>query len=359
MAEKIICGIQQIGIGVKNVEEAWPWYIKNFGFDTKIFGDEGVAEKMLPYTGGKPQPRYAILAVNLRGGGGFEVWEPRGRDLNYIAQEPRLGDYGIIAIKVKSHNIEAAYDKMKADGVNVLTLPSCSPCGLKHFFVKDPWGNLFQIEEDYYTFIDEKKCTDKRPKYTGGIGGAIIGVSDMDKSIEFYSKLCDYDTVAMDQSSIFEDYKGVNGGTMKFRRVLLKRSKPLTGPLCEVLGSSHIELIQLLNTETKAVKLYEGRLWGDPGFIHLCFDIRNMAEVEKVALSLGHKFVCDGGRDFDMGDANGHFTYVEDPDGTLIEFVETFKIPIMKKWGIFLHLEKRDDYKPLPRFMTKALRFLK
>jgi len=34
-----------------------------------------------------------------------------------------------------------------------------------------------------------------------------------------------------------------------------------------------------------------------------------------------------------MGEASGHFAYVEDPDGTLIEFVETHKIPIIKKLG--------------------------
>ena len=60
-----------------------------------------------------------------------------------------------------------------------------------------------------------------------------------------------------------------------------------------------------------------------------------------------------------MGEANGHFTYVEDPDGTLIEFVETFKIPVIRKLGISINLKKRDDYKPLPKFITRALRFMK
>ncbi|HYG52326.1 MAG TPA: VOC family protein, partial [Flavobacteriales bacterium] len=60
---------------------------------------------------------------------------------------------------------------------------------------------------------------------------------------------------------------------------------------------------------------------------------------------------------FDMGEAGGHFSYIEDPDGTLIEFVETHKIPIVKKIGWYLNLKKRADDKPLPRFMLKALRF--
>ena len=53
MKDYIISGIQQMGIGVKNVEEAWKWYIDQFGMDCRIFEDEAVAELMLPYTGGE------------------------------------------------------------------------------------------------------------------------------------------------------------------------------------------------------------------------------------------------------------------------------------------------------------------
>jgi hypothetical protein len=56
-----------------------------------------------------------------------------------------------------------------------------------------------------------------------------------------------------------------------------------------------------------------------------------------------------------MGEAAGHFTYIEDPEGALIEFVETHKVPIMKKIGWYLNLQKRNPKKPLPRFMLKAM----
>jgi hypothetical protein len=56
-----------------------------------------------------------------------------------------------------------------------------------------------------------------------------------------------------------------------------------------------------------------------------------------------------------MGEAGGRFAYLEDPDGNLIEFVETHKMPILKKLGWYLHLDKRDPKKPLPDFMLKLL----
>ena len=56
-----------------------------------------------------------------------------------------------------------------------------------------------------------------------------------------------------------------------------------------------------------------------------------------------------------MGGAVGIWSYLEDPDGTLIEFVETHKIPIFKKIGWYKNLQKRDPEKPLPGWMLKTL----
>ncbi len=349
--ESVICGIQQVGIGVADVAEAFRWYIKAFGCDVKILDDDGVAERMLPYTGGKPQPRHAILAINLRGGGGFEIWQPKGRELKYLAEKPRLGDIGIFACKVKSSDIERSYNHIKKTHGAVLTGEiEKNPAGKKHFFLYDPYGNLFEVEEDHYVFS-------KMNKPTGGANGVILGVSDMEKSADFYDKLLGYDTVEYDETGVFDDLKHIHGGEKRLRRMMIKPSAPIQGPLCEIMGTSHIELVQ--SPDILPVRLYENRWWGDPGFIHLCFDIRNMAGIKKTAEELGHPFVCDSGAEFQMGEADGHFTYVEDPDGTLIEFVETFKIPILKKLGIYLNLKNKDDRKPLPRYITKALRFLR
>ena len=348
MKEKIICGIQQVGIGVPDLVEAWHWYYDNFGYDVKIVDDEGVAERMLPYTGGKPQPRRSAIAVNLRGGGGFEIWQPKGRELNYQKDPVRLGDLGILIAKVKTPDIEAAYNTFINKGIDIISEITTSPIGQKHFFLLDPYDNLFQIEQDDYVYLDEKKLT-------GGANGAVIGVSDMEKSLPFYKQLLEYDKVVFDQTAVFDDLSAVLGSEKRLRRVILERSKPIEGPLSQLMGTSRLELIQAVEGPGK--KLYEGRYWGDPGFIHLCFDVRNMATVKAQTEALGHPFVCDSGADFGMGDADGHFTYVEDPDGTLIEFVETFKIPIAKKLGLYLDLRKKDDRKPLG--ILKLLRFAK
>ena len=348
MKKKVICGIQQVGIGVPDFVEAWRWYYDQFGFEVKIVDDEGVAERMLPYTGGKPQPRRSGIAVNLRGGGGFEIWQPKGRELNYLKEPVRLGDLGILVAKVKTSDIEAAYNTFMNRGLDLLSEIHVSPFGQRHFFMKDPYGNLFQVEQDDYVYIDEKLPT-------GGANGVIIGVGNIERSLPFYRQLLEYDRVVFDQTAVFDDLKSLPGGDTPLRRVILERTKPIEGPLSAIMGTSHLELIQRVDGPGK--KLYEGRYWGDPGFIHLCFDVRHMDAVKTEAEALGHPFVCDSGADFGMGEANGHFTYVEDPDGTLIEFVETYRIPIIKKLGLYLNLANKDDRKPLG--ILKLLRFAK
>lgn len=352
MKKTIVCGVQQVGVGVFNVVEAYNWYIKAFGCDIMITDAKGVAERMLPYTGGKPRPRRAILAINPKGGGGFEVWQPQDGHITPPSQPACLGDYGISVCKIKTTDTQAAYNHLKAlEGAKLLTEITTAPYGCRHFYIEDPFGNIFEIVEDAYVFDNLKSYP------TGGTHGAVIGVSDMDASIRFYAGLIGYDKVVFDQTAVFEDLKNLPGGDGKFRRVILTTDEPLQGPFSEMYGTACIELLQAFDRSPR--KVFEGRWWGDPGFIQICFDVINMEGMRERAKSLGHDFVCDGGVDFKMADADGHFTYVEDPDGTLIELVETFKVPIIKKLGIAINLKGRDSEKPLGRLVIKAMRLLR
>ena len=82
-----------------------------------------------------------------------------------------------------------------------------------------------------------------------------------------------------------------------------------------------------------------------------------MDQVERNLSAIGHPFTCDSSNGLHMGKTRVHCTYVEDPDGTLIELIEVYKIPLMEKWGLFLNVEKRDPLKPLPNWMLKTMRF--
>ena len=343
----VISGIQQIGIGVANMPEAWKWYRKYFGVDIRIFEEEADAKLMLPYTGGKPRTRHAALVLNMQGGGGFEVWQYKSRTPEGPKSPILLGDYGIFAAKIKCRDVKTTHQYFASEGLKVSAL-SKLPNHDDTFFVQDPYQNYFQIVPATDWFTDEKKLT-------GASYGALIGVSNMEASLAFYKDILVYDEVIYDKTGAFTDLAEVKGGKNQFRRVLLKHSKPRSGAFSPIIGSSHIELFQVI--DRAATQIYADRLWGDLGFIHLCFDMNGMSALREKCNAYGCPFTVDTGSSFDMGEAAGHFAYIEDPDKTLIEFVETHKVPIFKKIGWYLNLQKRDPQKALPRWILKSLAF--
>ena len=195
-------------------------------------------------------------------------------------------------------------------------------------------------------------------KPTGASFGVVIGTTQPENALKLYRDVLGYDRVVYDKEDTFDDLAGIPGGKGKFRRILLQHSETRKGPFANLFGPSEIELVQALNRTPE--KIYKDRIWGDLGFIHICFDILNMKALKDECTDKGCPFTVDSdihptGKPFDMGEAAGHFAYVEDPDGTLIEFVEAHKLEIVKKWGWYLDLSKRRPEKALPRWMLRAL----
>ncbi len=182
----------------------------------------------------------------------------------------------------------------------------------------------------------------------------MIGVSDIDKSIGLYQDILGYETIEYDEIGEFEDLKHLPAGSGKYRRVLLSHKTPRKGPFARLLGPTKIELIQSLE-RTDCCKIFENRYWGDWGFIHLCFDIQGMDDLQKECEAKGYPFTVDSSETFDMGEAGGRFSYIEDKDGALIEYVETHKVPIMKKIGWYINLKKKKPGQYLPNFILHAM----
>lgn len=350
MKKPIISGIQQVGIGNPAVHETFDWYRKTFGTDIPIFEEAAEAGLMLPYTGGEPRQRHAILAINIQGGGGLEIWQYTSRTPVGPAFEPQLGDTGIHIAKYKSRDVAACYRQFQEKGIELLGAPSNDPSGNPHFYLKDLHGNLCEVVQTTDQWFR------KGPYLTGGVYGCTLGVSDVAKAKTFYGDILGYDEVVYEKEGTFADLEVLPGGKgHRFKRVLLKHSQPRQGAFSRMLGPSQMELIQVLDREPK--KIFADRMWGDLGYIHLCFDINGMAEMKALCESKGHPFTVDSANSFDMGEAAGHFSYIEDPDGTLIEFVETHKLPILKKINWYLDLRSRKADKPLPNWMLKTLAF--
>lgn len=346
--ERFINGIQQVGIGVQNAQAAFEWYKNIFGTDIVVFKDTAIASLMKQYTGNIAQNRYAILAMNMQGGGGFEIWQYIDKIPVTPEFEIALGDTGIFAVKIRCKNIEATYDFYKKEKVNIINTPAPNPEGKQHFFIKDPWNNIFELIEDDYWFINENKLT-------GGVAGVLIGVADLEKAVSFYKNVLGFSEEVFNDEAVYSDWKGLAGCEKKCRRVILKKFWKPTGAFGKLLGPVQIELVQALDYKPK--KIYVNRHWGDMGFIHVCFDLNNMEAHEKICADNNYPLTVNSASSFNMGEAAGHFAYNEDPDGTLIEYVETHKIPVAKKFGLYLNIKNRCPKTCLPDWVVKCLRF--
>jgi catechol 2,3-dioxygenase-like lactoylglutathione lyase family enzyme len=251
---------------------------------------------------------------------------------------------GINAIRFKTRDIQQAHQwvssKSKSEVGPVVSFPEG-----EGFWGADPYGNLFQVTSDTSWF-------QKLKHPVGGVAGAIIGVSDMDQSIQFYKHLITSLEVIYDQTGVFSDLPST-ASTQKYRRVLLRKKMKAEGAFSKLLGDIQIELLQAIDRVPK--KLFENRFWGDCGYIHLCFDTLDMETLQAELHAKGYPFTVDSGTSFGMDAAAGRFAYVEDPDGTLIELVETHKVPVLKKLGWFLNIKKGGNQKPLKDWMLKAM----
>jgi catechol 2,3-dioxygenase-like lactoylglutathione lyase family enzyme len=344
MSTPLISGIQQVGVGVQNVPAAWQWYRQVLGFDVPVFDDKAEAPLMTPYTGGKVHQRHAALAINMAGGGGLEIWSFTSRKSQPAGFKMELGDLGINAIRFKAPDVKRAHEHVKSKSKEAVGPLVSLPEG-EGFWGSDPYGNIYQITSDTSWFQKTKHPV-------GGVAGVVVGVSDINKALLFYSNLLEPMEIIYDKTGVFDDLPTSISG-QRYRRVLLRKHFTPIGAFSKLLGNIQIELLQALDRTPK--KMFENRYWGDCGYIHLCFDTLDMPALKTKIQAKGYPFTVDSEKSFGMESAAGRFAYVEDPDGTLIELVETHKLPVLKKIGWFLDIQKRKNQKPLGDWMLKLL----
>ena len=346
--QRIISGIQQVGIGVVDAKQTFDWYKTHLGFDVIVFADAAEANLMQRYTGGKPHSRYAILALNMQGGGGLEIWQYTSRTPVAKAVPPTIHDLGILAIKIRCRDVQAFYKYCQQAQLNTLCQPQQGLLSKWHFYLKDPWDNLLEIVEDSYWFTEGRTLT-------GGVCGVTMGVSNLEASIPFYAGSTGTTHVVANETGSFADLKEAFGAGNTFRRSLLTSDATTKGAFSRLMGPYQIELLE--SSECSNLQVLAGRYWGDLGFIHVCFDINGYPAHEQIINELGKPLTVDSANSFNMGEAAGHFSYNEDPDGALIEYVETHKVPVLKKIGWYFNLKNRNPEKPLPDWMVKCLSF--
>ena len=131
---------------------------------------------------------------------------------------------------------------------------SLDPLGRLTFYLRDYDNNLFQI-------LESDKWFTNHGHPSGGIMGCTIGVSSIEKALELYSDILGYDEVLYDSEGVFDDWNGLPGGEEKYRRVILKQSKPGTGGFAAVMGETQLNSFKLLIEKVASFsKIESGRI---------------------------------------------------------------------------------------------------
>ncbi|MFN8239857.1 MAG: hypothetical protein U0X39_03790 [Bacteroidales bacterium] len=141
--------------------------------DCPIF-EEAEAKLMLPYTG-KPPAQACRSSSSLQSGGGFEIWQYKERTLR-APQNIIHGQYRDLCLQDKSEEYRRkTIEAFTNNGTTIYGVSDHDPDGEKTLFLKDPFGNIFQLVEAYDWFMNEKKLT-------GGAYGAIVEYRTSEKS---------------------------------------------------------------------------------------------------------------------------------------------------------------------------------
>lgn len=216
-----------------------------------------------------------------------------------------FGDIGIYKIKVKTNkNINHI---LNDKDINVLNY--------EYNIIQDLDKNIIELEYDNNISGTH-------------IYGFTIGVSDTEKSINFYKNL-NFKKIRTEISENgFKDTKFYNGGERNMIRTILKNNNTI------------IELIQVKEDNVK--NIFENRYWGDIGYVHIGFQYEDEYFNNNNLVK-----TVDSGKDFHMGNLKLLFCYTEDPDKILVEFTRIyyykllfFNINVKKYKSIILNILK-------------------
>jgi len=176
--------------------------------------------------------------LSVEGGAFLQFIEAENSKLEVI--EPDLSQIGIIGVKINTRKIDLNFFLRRREDMTTQDNIWIKPIKKKHFHVFSE-NLLFQIIDAPNNFFASFK------KQNSGIGGAIIGVSDIDKSFDFYSNILGYKKVIFKGDGVFSDFKNIKGGEKKYKRIIIQQTKNQNFKYNNFLGESEIELLQVIN----------------------------------------------------------------------------------------------------------------
>jgi len=321
----MINGIQHIGIGVRDRDRSYGFYNNGLGFSVPMSYSTDKCSGMLPVIH-DDETRNVVIALNPHGGGLVEIFQYLSRDPVPMPEEIDYAYNGYLFFGLKVKNIEKSLKTISRYGGSPVSAPTdFSPMkesGWKSALFKDPDG----IQGMLLEYPESTVGYGNGHSRIGGIEHVAIGVSNLKESIDFYSRILGYEDMLYSYEGESPEWDPLFGRGRKTKRALLRRNTRPQGLFRHFLRGGMIELIEVEGN--KGRHNFEGRKWGDIGFMELCFDVTNIDETLEEVTGKGIEIAVPPHTQ-EMGlKTNATFAYIKDPDGSLIEFADISRLPV-------------------------------
>jgi catechol 2,3-dioxygenase-like lactoylglutathione lyase family enzyme len=311
----MITAFQHVGMGVHDIDRTYDFYRKLMGFRVKLSDKQEYDEVMKPIVGAVVEMRI-IMAMNVEGGAAIELVEHTStRPLE--PEEPlQWGDIGYLELGLKAYHLDDLYLDLKSKGVDFITpvrgMELSSGGTERYAYLKDPDGVLVQLVEE---------PGGKRPA-VGGVRHVAIGVTDMDKARDFYGDVLGFKELIHQFKGDMPELDGVTGG--REMEMVILGHRPEAESVLPLLQRAIVKLVHTPGYKGKPA--FEGRRWGDIGLMEMALDVIDLGETVNGLIADGAELFHPTTR-VEMGQGTaGSFAYIKDPDGIIVEMVETEKV---------------------------------
>ncbi len=318
-------GIQHVGIGVTDRDRSFTFYNNALGFSVPMSKSTDTCSGMLPVLG-KDETRNVVIALNPHGGGLVEIFQYISREPVPIPDNVDFTCNGYLFYGLKVRNIYKSLERIKHYGGEVVTRP------MPFTPMKDKkWKTaVFRDLDGIYGIVLEYPQSTvgygRGSAKIGGIEYVAVGVSDLKRSVDFYSTVLGYNDIIYNYEGPAPEWEKLYGPSKKIKRTLMQRSAKPQGLFKHFLRGGMIELIEVEGGNTK--HNFDGRKWGDIGFMEICFDVDDIQQTLKQTEKMGIP-VAVPLHSQDMGlNTQATFAYIRDPDGSLLEFTDIKRLPV-------------------------------
>ncbi|OPY73656.1 MAG: Glyoxalase-like domain protein [Syntrophorhabdus sp. PtaU1.Bin058] len=303
---KGITGVHHVGMGVKDYEVMKEFYSKTLGMTETFMEFPEVWNPMVDVFRTSYHKFGGIMLHQPAGGITVELISMSIPHPRYIRTVKRYGDIGVNKITAAVSDVARFYKEYK-DRINFFSKPKSIklPEWGEYNFVygRDPEGNLFE-------FVSGPKL--KTKETFGGISWLGVGVTDLERSMEFYRSTV-FDKV------VVKPHEGFSGFVDEVADA--KGTQVRSCLLANSVRGGMLELYECIKPRGRSIPF--NAIWGDFGYFEVCVETDDFHAMAEQTRKEGMNHLHSPCVAFDLNDRQFWFEYVQDPDGIVVEIIGT------------------------------------